>query len=106
MALSPLDLQANLGHTHDVARVRHVENEHASLLQHNLDSKSVSDSQRSKDTVVNAKKSEDIPLSVHEDKQQKKNNRERQQKNKDEEDTIKTSQVVNPSLGSHIDVTR
>ncbi|MBN2858443.1 MAG: hypothetical protein JXN63_08585 [Candidatus Delongbacteria bacterium] len=107
MALSPLDIQTNLGHAHDVARIRQIENEHSNILQHNLDTKSLSDSLRNKDTVKQSEKGENIPLHINEDKsrQQKRREQSRDEKKNQETDLISNA-PKDPLLGSHIDVTR
>jgi len=107
VALSPLDLQTSIGHTHDVARVRHLENEQTALLQHNLDAKSLLDSEKQKDTVAEAPKGEEIPSSLSEGGAEKRKREGERRHAKDEGVSEPAPQTPdNPLLGSHIDVTR
>lgn len=107
MPLSPLDLQSSIGHTHDVARMRQIETEQASLQQHNLDSKSLQDSQKIKDTVVQPQKTEEIPNSFPENKSGKRRYRRREDSDDENlQESAAPDLIENPQLGTHIDVTR
>ena len=108
MAVSPIDLQTNMGHMHDVAKQAQSRTENL-LNQHQfLDRESELESNRHKDRVDANRESEESKMESAKDRESREKNRKRKEKTSGstEKDDQKSDRPHDPSLGTNIDFTR
>ncbi|MBN2433671.1 MAG: hypothetical protein JXK07_00225 [Spirochaetes bacterium] len=108
MAVSPIDLQTNMGHMHDVAKQAQSRAENL-LNQHQfLDRESELESNRHKDRVDANRESDESRMESAKERESREKNKKKQDQTlkstkKDDQDSDKPH---DPLLGNNIDFTR
>lgn len=107
MSITPLDVQVNMAHIHDVAKSTHAKNE--ALIQQHLfmDHESEEESNRQKDRVQHNNESDETRMEPDAKEQGKQGSAQKHREDKESvESTENTEQYKDPNLGQTVDYTR
>ncbi|MFW6365147.1 MAG: hypothetical protein ACOC2H_01590 [Spirochaetota bacterium] len=107
MAITPIDVQVNMGHVLDVARNMQSRNEALIQQQLLMDKESEVESNKQKDTIQQNKETDETRLNTDARGQQGGQKRKRREASDDDSgDRVHGESYDDPNLGTRIDYTR
>ncbi|MDA3901763.1 MAG: hypothetical protein PF637_14725 [Spirochaetes bacterium] len=108
MAVSPIDLQANMGHLQDVAKQTQVRTENLINQHQFLDHQSEEASNRHKDRLDSNKESDESRMQSAKEREnsEKRDAQKREHAGENNDDDDADEKPHDPSLGNNIDFTR
>jgi hypothetical protein len=107
MAISPIDVQTNMAHMHDVAKNTHAHNTAVETQHQYLDREAETESNKKKDTVHQNNESEQAKLNPDSEEKNSRHGIFKQTAvKKEEEKSDLANQIDNPALGQRVDFKR
>lgn len=105
--VSPLDLQVNLGHVHDVAKAVQGHTNAEIAAHQTITKEAETESNKQKDTVHTTDESEQAHLELNPEGRSNREKRELEKKKKEAEkkEEKKANLFENPALGKNVDFT-